>query len=451
MNHEAAPAEAIDEAREHEDLLQLLYLCPLAIVRLDAYGTIVLMNPHGTQILMPLSQDGNLSNLFDLLSALAPEVGEMARRFKPAAGKVCEEHRIVVPQGPTRRAASILSLTLQKIDHDIFLAVIADVTASATRELNIRLSEERLHGVLDGVKEYAICTLDTSGIITSWNRAAERLDGFRNDEVIGRPIEILSPVAGHASSPFGKRVEQARRDGWLEFEAWRVRRDGSRYWAHCTISTLVRRDDEAILGFSVITRDTTEMRRSEDNLRLLASTDSLTGALNRRAFFEAAKREEARCARSREALTILLLDVDHFKSVNDTYGHDAGDFVLQRIVTECRGQIRSHDLIARFGGEEFAVMLTAGRSPESGAVVAERIRAKIASTIFAVGEAEIAVTVSIGLAEETGERVAIEEMLQAADRAMYLAKLEGRDRVICSKRSDELAEAAGRVPAGGPA
>jgi len=433
---------AVAAAREHEDLLQLLYLCPLAIARLDEHGTIVLMNPHGTQLLMPLSRDGDPSNLFGLLDPYAPEVGEMARRFAGATGKVCEEHRIVVPQDARRPAQAILSLTLQKVDSDIFVAVLADVTTSATRELNIRMSEERLHAVLDGVKEYAVCTLDLQGSITSWNRAAERLDGFRNDEVMGRNIDMLAPLTAHGVGPFAKRVEHARRDGWHEFEAWRVRKDGSRYWAHCAISTLQKREDETILGFSVITRDTTDTRRSEDNLRLLASTDPLTGALNRRAFFEAAKREEARCLRSHEPLTILLLDVDHFKAVNDTYGHEAGDTVLQRIVTECRAELRSHDLIARYGGEEFAIMLTSGSSPENGSAVAERLRARIERMSVAGADCEIKVTVSVGAAEEIGAGVIIEPMLRAADTAMYAGKREGRNRVVVAPNASTIISSA---------
>lgn len=422
-----------DEADEREDLLQLLYLCPVALVRLDAHGKIVLMNPHGTQLLMTLSSDGNLENLFDVFRPFAPEVREMAIRFVPRAGKICEEHRIVVPlPGRPANAPIIVSLTLQKIDEDIYVAVMADITATATRELNIRRSEERLHAVLDSVQEYAICTLDPGGIITSWNRAAERLDDYRSDEVMGRHIDMLGSTNGVASSPFKKRLQIALREGSSEFETWRVRKDGSRYWASCAVSCLNKKDDQTLLGFSVVTRDMTERRRAEDNLRLLASTDPLTGAMNRRAFFEAAAREEARATRSDESLAVLLIDVDHFKAVNDSHGHEAGDVVLQRLVVECRNQIRTSDLLGRLGGEEFGIVLTGGKSGGSSVAIAERIRACIAETAIAVGSKTLSISISVGLCERTGSEVNVDRMIRAADAALFAAKREGRNRVVVS-------------------
>ena len=305
----AALAAAEVEDRDREELLQLLYLCPVAIVKMDGHGNILLMNPNGTQLLMPLSPDGNLENLFNLFALFAPEVGEMAQRYTKRTGKICEEHRFAVSSQALKAGGSpiVVSLTLQKIDSDVLVAVIADVTATAEREVNIRTSEERLHSVLDGVKEYAICTVDPSGIITSWNRAAERLEGYRSDEVMGRHVAMLAPTSAASSNSFKKPLELARREGGHEFEAWRVRKDGSRYWASSTISSLLNRIDQSLLGFSIITRDTTITRRSEDNLRLLASTDPLTGALNRRAFFRSRKsRAGPLLALESDTLTALI-------------------------------------------------------------------------------------------------------------------------------------------------
>ena len=429
-----ASETAADRGREGEELLQLLYLCPVAIVKIDGHGNILLMNPNGTQLLMPLSTDGNLENLFTLLAPFAPEVAEMASRYAKRAGKICEEHRFLVrPNGGG--APFTVSLTLQKVALDVFVAVIADVTATAEREVNIRTSEERLHSVLDGVKEYAICTLDANGIITSWNRAAERLAGYRSDEVMGRPVAMLAPASAASPSVFKKPLELARRDGGHAFEAWRVRKDGTRYWAATTISSLINRDDQSLLGFSIITRDTTETKRSEDSLRLLASTDPLTGALNRRAFFEAAKIEQARCRRTKETLALLLFDIDHFKLVNDTYGHEAGDLVLQRIVSEARTQIRSTDVLARVGGEEFALVLTSEDS-EAGITMADRIRKRIEELIVPFGEQSLKVTVSVGVRMAAGETIGVEDMLRAADGALYAAKRDGRNRVAVARDAE---------------
>jgi diguanylate cyclase (GGDEF)-like protein/PAS domain S-box-containing protein len=412
--------------REQEQLLQLLDLCPVGIIKLDAYGSIVLMNPYGAQMLMPLSNDGRLINLFDLFGPFAPEVGEMARRFPSRVGRVCEEHRVFLPPPFADAPPAIISVTLQKVESEAYVAVLTDVTAAVGRELSVRASEERLHAVLDGVKDYAICTIDAAGIITSWNHAAERLDDYRSDETVGRAIDFLFPSAGTSKNPLQRRLEHALRDGSHDFEGWRIRKDGKRYWGSTAIGVLYAKDGQTVLGFSVVTRDLTEQRRDEDRLRLLAMTDPLTGALNRRSFFENAKRERMRLTAAKDSLCVLLLDADFFKALNDTYGHEAGDATLQRIVTECRAEIRSSDLLGRFGGEEFAILLPASTA-ENGRVIAERIRERIFDSGAQPGA--FPCTVSIGVAASTRADETIEEVINRADEALYEAK-SSRNNVV---------------------
>jgi diguanylate cyclase (GGDEF)-like protein/PAS domain S-box-containing protein len=317
-------------------------------------------------------------------------------------------------------------VTLQKVDSDIYVAVLTDVTSAAGRELYVRTSEERLHAVLDGVKDYSICTVDTHGKITSWNYAAERLDDYRSDEMMGRHIDQLVPATGTSKSPMMRRLELALRDGSHEFEGWRVRKDGKRYWGSTAIGVLRAKTDQTVIGYSVITRDLTEQRRSEDRLRVLAMTDPLTGALNRRSFFENAKRERARLNALDESFTVLLLDADFFKAVNDTHGHDAGDATLVRIVADCRQEIRSSDLLGRFGGEEFAILLP-GSSLEIARRIAERIRERIALSGRESGA--FPCTVSIGVTACASSDETIEETINRADAALYTAKAAGRDCV----------------------
>jgi diguanylate cyclase (GGDEF)-like protein/PAS domain S-box-containing protein len=431
------PHRALTAAeREREDLLELLYLCPVGIVKLDSYGSIKLMNPYGTQMLMPLSVGGAIANLFDLFEPFAPEVGEMARRFPARTGKVCEEHRVVLPPRNAKARAAMFSVTLQKVDSDIYVAVLTDVTAAAERELFVRRSEERLHAVLDGVKDYSICTVDAAGVITSWNNAAERLDDYRSDETMGRHLDVLVPSTGSSKSPTMRRLEIALRDGSHDFEGWRIRKDGKRYWASTAIGVLHAKDGHTLIGYSVITQDLTEQKRAEDRLRLLAMTDPLTGALNRRSFFEHAKREQARMAAAEDPLTVLMLDADYFKRVNDAHGHDGGDATLQRIVADCRKEIRSTDVFARFGGEEFAILLP-GSSLETGRLLAERIRERIAAS--GVEPGAFPCTVSIGVAASSGSDETVEEIINRADAALYAAKDAGRNCVVVSLREPNVA------------
>jgi diguanylate cyclase (GGDEF)-like protein len=168
--------------------------------------------------------------------------------------------------------------------------------------------------------------------------------------------------------------------------------------------------------------------RSDEETTRLATTDPLTGVFNRRTFIELAEQEFARARRTNTALSLMMLDLDHFKRVNDTYGHLVGDEVLvafTRLVREC---VRRGDLVVRYGGEEFCVLLPA--TPLAAATaLAERIRKTTASTLPTA--LPFRVTVSIGLTTYSGgEHTVLSDLLARADEALYRAKDEGRDRVI---------------------
>ncbi len=163
-------------------------------------------------------------------------------------------------------------------------------------------------------------------------------------------------------------------------------------------------------------------------LSTLARTNSLTGALNRRGFLELAEREFSRATRYRRPLSLLMLDVDRFKRINDGYGHATGDAVLKRLVKVATATIRAEDVFARLGGEEFAILV-----PETTAhdaqVLANRLKAALASASVDCGAASVRFTVSIGVAECDCAGETIEEALARADTALYAAKKAGRNRV----------------------
>lgn len=162
----------------------------------------------------------------------------------------------------------------------------------------------------------------------------------------------------------------------------------------------------------------------------LAAFDELTGLYNRRSLDGALA---ASCQRAREqmrALTVLMLDLDHFKQVNDRYGHAAGDAVLREFARRLVGAVRDTDVVGRYGGEEFAVLLP-DTDESAGRVIAERIRAAIAEQPFALEAGSLTVTVSIGASSHaTGESAGCRGLLEEADQALYLAKKEGRNRVV---------------------
>ncbi|MGZ8201649.1 MAG: diguanylate cyclase [Burkholderiales bacterium] len=162
----------------------------------------------------------------------------------------------------------------------------------------------------------------------------------------------------------------------------------------------------------------------------LATTDPLTGVYNRRTFQELAEPQLSRCRRARAPVALLILDLDHFKRVNDTHGHLVGDEVLKAFASVVRDCLRKEDLLARYGGEEFVVLLP-GSSPRAAMALGERIRELVATTpLDAIGEA-LNITVSVGVTSEAGEDAAsLETMLGRADEALYAAKAQGRNRVV---------------------
>jgi diguanylate cyclase (GGDEF)-like protein len=172
---------------------------------------------------------------------------------------------------------------------------------------------------------------------------------------------------------------------------------------------------------------------AEANQRLfdLATTDSLTGCMNRRHFMLRAEEEIARARRARHKLTLMVLDIDHFKQVNDRYGHPAGDAVIRSVARITGSCLRATDLLGRLGGEEF-VMLLLDTGHDPAMAVADRIRARIAETPLAVEDAVIPVTVSIGLAE-LQEALDFDQVYALADGALYAAKQSGRNRVMSSR------------------
>jgi diguanylate cyclase (GGDEF)-like protein len=166
------------------------------------------------------------------------------------------------------------------------------------------------------------------------------------------------------------------------------------------------------------------------DLRLRASSDPLTGLLNRSSFVERARLLRRDADRRGATCVLVMADVDHFKSVNDTHGHGAGDGVLVAFADACRSRVRAIDLVARYGGEEFVIML-AGATPESTRATLEAVNARLHALVEERGLPEV--TVSYGVAETQAD-VALSWTLAEADRALYVAKAEGRDRIVMAGR-----------------
>ena len=185
-------------------------------------------------------------------------------------------------------------------------------------------------------------------------------------------------------------------------------------------------------GSIIVIEDITNRKTLEKELEKLATTDPLTGAKNRRFFLQLFEQEISRFQRYQKPFGLLILDIDHFKIINDTYGHDTGDKVIKNLVVESMSVLRDSDIFARWGGEEFIILLPESNVHEAS-TVAERLRSKLSKVeITSKDETLITYTVSIGLRvvnqEETD--VHVNEIIREADESLYTAKKRGRNRVV---------------------
>lgn len=324
-----------------------------------------------------------------------------------------------------------------------------EIDIRTVAEESLRKSQERYRLIADRATD-VIWTIDTSGRFTYVSPSVEKLRGYTPAEVMRQSMaEVLTPASlpvvrdifekSLANVAAGRTVEPFR--GELEQPC----KDGSTVWTEVTTNGLYS-DDGQFIGFVGITRDITERRRFEAALRQardaaetanlalqaanaelhqFATTDALTGAWNRRHFEAVAEVEIAQAQRYGEPVTLLIYDIDHFKSINDRFGHLSGDRVLVELTRLVRSNLRAADLLARWGGEEFVVMMPHCGTNEA-VPLAEKLRALVAHESFAeVGT----VTASFGVAELAPAET-LDTWLNRADDALYRAKEGGRNRVV---------------------
>lgn len=278
----------------------------------------------------------------------------------------------------------------------------------------------------------AVIAIDGEQRLVLFTPAAEHMFGYAREAILGRPLDDLLPPkfrAGHAAKVKGFRDkgEQARYMGDRNSHIVGLRADGTEIMLGATILTVGSEGERLMVA---ILRDISERITFQTELERMASVDPMTGVLNRRAFLAALEKEWSRAARYQSGLSLMLFDLDRFKSVNDSYGHDVGDRVICRFAEMAQSILRDIDVFGRWGGEEFIAALP--HSDLRGARgVAERVREDFARQSFeGEGFGPFSVTVSIGVADIGGGRVPHQQLIKWADNALYEAKAAGRNQVV---------------------
>lgn len=402
-----------------------MYLSPVGIIRSDVAGHVDMLNPLAVQLLMPIAGPLGVDNLFDSLGQVAPELRNLVSSHHAERGSVCEGRRIAL--GTAGEPAAVLACTIIKINHDTLMTVLSDVTQQVEAERRSRQHESWLSGIYTSVNDFAFFTLDAAGCVDSWNASIEQLTGFTDVEVLGQRLDIFYASDDNDPYRIPEHFALTHEEGWHVQECWCETRTGRRYAAQVLVAVL-KEDNGTFAGYSVVLRDVTERKITSDELTRLLTTDHLTGAVNRAHFFKLATKEVTRANRLGKPLSFVMIDADHFKKINDTAGHQVGDQVLTQIVIEAKRSLRSIDVIARLGGEEFCLMLP-WTDMQAAALIADKIRVAIEGARFECDYGEIRVTASFGCASLDATNNSLNDLLGAADKALYKAKGNGRNRV----------------------
>jgi diguanylate cyclase (GGDEF)-like protein/PAS domain S-box-containing protein len=304
--------------------------------------------------------------------------------------------------------------------------VLEPTTQVGDRLGTLRANDKSFRLLVEGVRDYAIFLLDPQGRVASWNEGARRLKGYEEDEVIGCHFSRFYPPEDVEAGKPQRALDRALSDGRFEAEGWRVRKDGSRFWANVVITPIY--DGGELQGFSKVTRDLTERRQLMEQLEHQTLHDALTGLPNRTLFEERLRQALTRLERHSHWVAVLFMDLDRFKVVNDSLGHDVGDQLVGAVGERLKALLRPHDTVARFGGDEFALLCDEIRDEQHAQSIAERIVEHLKTPIV-LKDHQLVVSTSIGVALTKNARADTGALMGDADAAMYRAKEKGRGRV----------------------
>ena len=289
-------------------------------------------------------------------------------------------------------------------------------------------SELRIAAIAFEAQE-CMMVADAQRVILRVNQAFTQITGYEPRDVVGKTPDFLSS-GWHDEKFFAAMRSELASQGRWEGEVWSRRKDGEIYpqWLNITAVTDTGGN---VTNYVATFVDITHRKAAEDQIRRLAFYDSLTGLPNRRLLMDRLQHAMATSARSNQCGALLFIDLDHFKTLNDTMGHDKGDLLLQQVGQRLMETVREEDTVARLGGDEFVVMFEGlGATPVEAAARATNLGEKVISILnnaYQLAGAEYHSTPSIGVALFSGTEVGIDDLLKHADLAMYQAKNAGRN------------------------
>ncbi|MEP6640911.1 MAG: diguanylate cyclase [Gaiellales bacterium] len=348
----------------------------------------------------------------DDLPALLSEIGPMIEQ-PCAIGSF--EYRVRAADGAWHSLETTATNLLHEPEVAGTVLSMRDVTGQREAEKALQETERRYRDLFEHAMD-GIVIADVSGNITAANAAYVRMLGYSREELAS--VNMFDLIAPEEIE--GAQQAFERRDDMVEMSL--IAKDGSRVFVQCTARFVLNADGEPV-GLEAIVRDRTEQRQLQDQLEYQAFHDALTQLPNRLLFLDRLDQALARAGRGGSFPTVMLLDLDGFKAVNDTYGHKTGDELLRKVATILQGALRPSDTVARFGGDEF-VILAEGDNTQAGLdTLAERILATL-HTPFQLTDGAHQISGSLGITTATTGSTA-DQLLNDADTAMYNTKTRG--------------------------
>jgi len=421
---------AEEAAHAHEALMaNMLRQVPGGVARLDRDLRVLYVNEQQARWLH--TEPGLLQGRL-LMDVLPPELmARMRPHFDKAfAGETAVfENRIDDPEGPQYRHTTIAPepATGQGVPAVTLFAY--DLTELKRIEQELANQKAQLARVVNAMPDMVFLK-DAEGIYLSVNPVFERFAGRPERAVVGCSDFDLVP---EAQAERFRKYDQRAMQAWqpLVYEEMLTFAEDGYQGQFETIKTPIRDVNGRVTGVLGVCRDITDRKRAEQEIERLAFYDALTGLPNRRLLLDRLQRSIAACQRSRNLGALLFIDLDNFKDLNDTLGHDMGDRLLSQVAARLVGSVREADTVARFGGDEFVVMLdTLAPEMHNAASQAETVAEKLLASLnqpFDLDGAQHYSTPSIGITLFGDERLTVDELLKRADLAMYQAKAAGRN------------------------
>jgi diguanylate cyclase (GGDEF)-like protein/PAS domain S-box-containing protein len=303
------------------------------------------------------------------------------------------------------------------------LALLADITERKRAEEQLRASEQRFSDVIEAAGEY-VWEIDLNGKYTFVSSRIERVLGYARDEILGKqPSDFMPPAAVEEMRTWLKE-NRDRRGAFMNLEHMSTTKDGRTVWQQVSGVPVYSADGEQ-RGFRGTGLDITERKLAEQRIEELATRDSLTQLPNRNLLTDRLSQGILAAQRNHELLGILFVDLDRFKTINDSLGHAVGDDLLKEVARRLTELMRKGDTLARLGGDEFVVVLDALRVPEDAGAVAKKIIQTL-SEPFLIGERTLNTSASVGISVFPTDAMDGATLVRNADMAMYFAKEHGR-------------------------